>query len=126
MCNCGDRPCYGKSDRKGRAYSQYHAQKGNSRGNGRRNSEVGVAEAVIPAGQNGYKTDPDRPRSIFSKIFLRPKATFYFQVFWIVWTNSRKALKGLYSAEKWAESSFDIMRALKISEHFWKYQDWKT
>lgn len=74
---------------------------------------MGSTEAVIPAGQNGYKTDPDRPRSIISKIFLRPKATFYFQVFWIVWKNSRKALKGLYSAEKWAESSFDVMRALE-------------
>jgi len=74
---------------------------------------VGVAKAVIPAGQNGYKTDPDRPRSIFSKIFLRPRVTFYFQVFWIVWKNSRKALKGMYSAEKWAESSFDVMRALE-------------
>ena len=68
---------------------------------------------MIPRGQNGYRTDPDRPRSIFSKIFLSPKVTFYFQVFWIVWKNSRKALKGIYPAEKWAESSFEIIRALE-------------
>lgn len=68
---------------------------------------------MIPAEQNSYRTDPHRLRSIFSKIFLRPRATFYFQVFWIVWKNSRKALKGMYPAEKWAESSFEIMRALE-------------
>jgi len=74
---------------------------------------VGVAEAVIPAEQNGYKTDPDRPRSIFPRIFLKPRVTFYLQIFWIVWKNSRKALKGMYPAEKWAESSFEIFRALE-------------
>ncbi len=68
---------------------------------------------MIPAGQNSYRTDPDRPRSIFSKIFLRPKITFYFQVFWIIWKNSRKALKGKYPAEKWAESSFEVIHALE-------------
>ena len=68
---------------------------------------------MIHAGQNSYRTDPDRPRSIFSKVFLRPRLTFYFQVFWIIWKNSRKALKGAYTAEKWAESSFEIIRALE-------------
>ncbi|MBI5632480.1 MAG: 1-acyl-sn-glycerol-3-phosphate acyltransferase [Nitrospirae bacterium] len=68
---------------------------------------------MIPGGKNSYRTNPDRPRSIFSKIFLRPKATFYLQVFWIIWKNSRKALKGRYPAEKWAESSFEIIRALE-------------
>lgn len=68
---------------------------------------------MIAAEQNGYKTDPERPGSIFSKIFLRPRATFYFQVFWIIWKNSRKALKGIYPAEKWAESSFEIIHALE-------------
>jgi len=68
---------------------------------------------VIPAGQNSYRTDPARYRSIFSKIFLGPRVTFYPQAFWIVWKNSRKALKGIYTAELWAESSFDILRALE-------------
>lgn len=74
---------------------------------------MGVAEAVIAAGLNGYRTDPDRPRSFFSRIFLKPRVTFYFQVFWIVWKYSRMALKGMYPAEKWAESSFEIMCALE-------------
>ncbi|MBI5848741.1 MAG: 1-acyl-sn-glycerol-3-phosphate acyltransferase [Nitrospirae bacterium] len=68
---------------------------------------------MIAAAQNGYKTDPDRPRGIFSQLFLRPRATFYFQVFWIIWKNSRKALKGAYTAENWAESSFEIIHALE-------------
>jgi 1-acyl-sn-glycerol-3-phosphate acyltransferase len=68
---------------------------------------------VIPAGADSYHTDPHRRRSIFSRIFLRPKFTFYFQAFWIVWRNSRKALKGKYPAEVWAESSYDILRALE-------------
>jgi len=50
---------------------------------------------------------------MFSRIFLRPKFTFYFQTFWIIWKNSRKARKGAYSAETWAESSFDVLRALE-------------
>ena len=68
---------------------------------------------MISAEENSYRTDPDRPRNILSKLFLRPKATFYFQVFWIIWKNSRKALKGKYPAETWAESSFEIIRALE-------------
>lgn len=68
---------------------------------------------MIPAGADSYSTDPHRRRSIFSRIFLRPKFTFYFQTFWIIWKNSRKARKGTYSAETWAESSFDVLRALE-------------
>ena len=68
---------------------------------------------MIPAGADSYCTDPHRRRSIFSRIFLRPKFTFYFQTFWIIWKNSRKARKGNYSAETWAESSFDVFRALE-------------
>jgi len=68
---------------------------------------------VIPAGTDSYSTDPHRRRSILSRIFLRPKFTFYFQAFWIIWKNSRKALKGVYTAEKWAESSYEILRALE-------------
>jgi 1-acyl-sn-glycerol-3-phosphate acyltransferase len=38
---------------------------------------------------------------------------FYLQVFWIVWINSRKALKGTYDGTDWANSSLDIMRELE-------------
>jgi 1-acyl-sn-glycerol-3-phosphate acyltransferase len=68
---------------------------------------------VIPEGIDSYRTDPHRNRSVVSRIFLRPKFTFYFQAFWIIWKNSRKALKGVYPAEQWAESSFEILRALE-------------
>ncbi len=65
------------------------------------------------AGNDAYVTDPERPRSLVSKIFLSPKFTFYPQFFCIIWTNSRKAKKGLYGGREWAESSLDVMRALE-------------
>jgi 1-acyl-sn-glycerol-3-phosphate acyltransferase len=68
---------------------------------------------VIPPENDSYYTGPNSRRTILSKIFLSPKFTFYPQVFWIVWKNSRKALKGIYTAERWAESSFDIVLALE-------------
>lgn len=68
---------------------------------------------MIPPDSSSYITDPTRQRSIFSKLFLSPKFTFYPQTFWIVWVNSRKALKGLYTPELWAESSFEIVHALE-------------
>jgi 1-acyl-sn-glycerol-3-phosphate acyltransferase len=60
-----------------------------------------------------YETDPQRPRSLFSKIFLSPKFTFYPQFFCIVWVSSRKAKRVAYGDTEWAESSFDVMRALE-------------
>lgn len=60
-----------------------------------------------------YITDPARPRSLLSKVFLSSTLTFYPQAFWIVWTNSRKALKALYGGAEWAGSSLDILRALE-------------
>jgi 1-acyl-sn-glycerol-3-phosphate acyltransferase len=68
---------------------------------------------VIPVEKDRYLTGQHRTRSIFSRLFLSPKFTFYLQVFWIIWKNGRRALKGLYPAEKWAESSCDIVRALE-------------
>jgi 1-acyl-sn-glycerol-3-phosphate acyltransferase len=68
---------------------------------------------VLPVEKDSYHTDPHRKRGFFSKIFLSPKFTFYFQIFWIIWLNGRRARKGIYTAEKWAESSFDIVRALE-------------
>lgn len=60
-----------------------------------------------------YITDPQRPRSLFSRVLLSPKFTFYPQFFWIVWANSWKAKRGLYGGKEWAESSLDVMRALE-------------
>ncbi|MGE5300854.1 MAG: lysophospholipid acyltransferase family protein [Acidobacteriota bacterium] len=60
-----------------------------------------------------YSTDLQRPRSLFSRVFLSPKFTFYPQFFWIIWVNSRKAKRGLYGGKEWAESSLDVMRALE-------------
>lgn len=60
-----------------------------------------------------YVTDPRRPRSLFSRIFLSPRFMFYPQIFWIVWTNGRRALKGEYGNKEWVESSFDVLRALE-------------
>lgn len=74
---------------------------------------MGVAQAVIQTEKDSYQTDPHRPRSILSKIFLSLGFTFYPQTFWIIWKNSRTALKGIYPAEKWAESSYEIVNALE-------------
>ena len=60
-----------------------------------------------------YRTDPEKPCSLLARIFPGPTFTFYPQAFWIVRTNARKALKGLYGGAEWAESSLDIMRALE-------------
>jgi 1-acyl-sn-glycerol-3-phosphate acyltransferase len=60
-----------------------------------------------------YITDPQRPRSLFSRVFLSPKFTFYPQFFCIVWVNSRKAKRGVYGGAEWAESSLDVMHALE-------------
>lgn len=60
-----------------------------------------------------YITDPGRPRSFFSKIFLSPRFTFYPQTFLIIWNHSRRARKGGYDSADWAEGSFAILRALE-------------
>lgn len=60
-----------------------------------------------------YATDLNRPRSLFSKMFLSPKFMFYPQVLWIIAFNSRKAARGVYSDHDWAASSFDIVHTLE-------------
>lgn len=65
------------------------------------------------ADKDTYLTDPQRPRSLYSRIFLSLKFMFYPQVFWIVWTNGRKALRGRYDSAEWAKSSGDILHALE-------------
>ena len=65
------------------------------------------------ADNDTYVTDPGRRRSLFSRVFLSPKFTFYPQFFFIIWLNSRRAKKGLYGSREWAESSLDVMRALE-------------
>jgi 1-acyl-sn-glycerol-3-phosphate acyltransferase len=61
------------------------------------------------ADKDTYLTDPEKPRSIF----LRPSLTFYPQAFRIVWKSSRRALKGFYDSNDWANSSLDILHALE-------------
>jgi len=65
------------------------------------------------ADNDTYVTDPGRRRSLFSRVFLSPKFSFYPQFFFIIWLNSRRAKKGLYGSREWAESSLDVMRALE-------------
>jgi 1-acyl-sn-glycerol-3-phosphate acyltransferase len=65
------------------------------------------------ADSDTYITDPSRPRSLFSRIFLSPKFMFYPQVFRIVWTNGSMAKRGLYGDREWVQGSFDILNALE-------------
>lgn len=65
------------------------------------------------ADKDTYNTASDRRRSLLSRVFLRPVFTFYPQVFWIIWTNSRQAKKGLYGDDEWVRGSFDILRILE-------------
>jgi 1-acyl-sn-glycerol-3-phosphate acyltransferase len=66
---------------------------------------------LFPSEKDTYSTDSRR--SIAKRIFLGPKALFYPLVFFIVWTNGRKAKKGRYGDLQWAESSLDVMRTLE-------------
>lgn len=52
-------------------------------------------------------------RSVFSRKLHLPGWIFYPRAFWIVYRNGKRALKGLYGDREWAESSFEIMRALE-------------
>ncbi len=74
---------------------------------------MGIAEAVIPQDIDVYRTDLNSERSSISRTFLNNKFTFYPQVFRIIWKNSRRALKDRYTADNWAESSFEIFRTLE-------------
>ncbi len=65
------------------------------------------------ADNDTYVTDPHRPRSLLSKIFLSPKYMFYPQVFRIIWTNGSMAKRGLYKDMEWVQGSLDILRALE-------------
>jgi 1-acyl-sn-glycerol-3-phosphate acyltransferase len=68
----------------------------------------------LPIADNDtYITDPHRPRSLFSKIFLSPKFMFYPQVLFIVWANGSTAKRGLYGDREWVQGSFDILCALE-------------
>ncbi len=53
------------------------------------------------------------PRSLFSRIFLHSLISFYPQIFRIIWKNSRKAVRGVYDGDDWADSSLEILRALE-------------
>ena len=68
---------------------------------------------MLVADKDAYRTNPQRKRSLFSRLFLHPLFTLYPQVFYIVLKNRRKALKGGYDSNEWAKSSLDILRALE-------------
>ncbi|MHB8883275.1 MAG: lysophospholipid acyltransferase family protein [Thermodesulfovibrionales bacterium] len=68
---------------------------------------------MVIAGADTYCTDPERKRPFFSRLFLSPLFTFYPQYFWIIYWNGRKALKGSYGHQEWADSSRDVMQALE-------------
>ncbi|MDA8079402.1 MAG: lysophospholipid acyltransferase family protein [Nitrospiraceae bacterium] len=65
------------------------------------------------ASQDIYRTQPNRPRSLFSRIFLSPAFTFYPQVFGIVAMNALRASRGKYGDAEWVSSSLDILSALE-------------
>jgi 1-acyl-sn-glycerol-3-phosphate acyltransferase len=65
------------------------------------------------ADRNIYITDLNRPRSVLSKLFLSPKFMFYPQLLWLVWRNSRKALRGFYDGDEWVKGSLDVLNALE-------------
>ncbi len=65
------------------------------------------------AEKDTYVTNPRRPRSFFSKIFLSAKISFYPQFFCIIWRSSGMAKRGVYKSQEWADSSLDVMRALE-------------
>ncbi len=77
-------------------------------------SSLIVSEAKAPiSSQDSYCTDSHRRRPVLARVFLSPLWTFYPQVFWIVWTNSRKAVRGRYGDREWALSSLDIVTVLE-------------
>jgi len=65
------------------------------------------------AERDTYTTDPDRDRSVLSRIFLSPKFTFYPQLYFIVRRSGRQALRGRYGDREWADSSREVMTALE-------------
>ncbi len=65
------------------------------------------------ADNDTYLTDPKRPRSLLSKIFLSPKFMFYPQAFRVVWGNGRTARQGRYGNAEWVQGSLDILHALE-------------
>lgn len=65
------------------------------------------------ADQDTYRTDPDRRQTTLSKRLFSPKLMFYPRIFHIIWTNSRKAVRGDYDTAEWVKSSVDILRTLE-------------
>jgi 1-acyl-sn-glycerol-3-phosphate acyltransferase len=65
------------------------------------------------ADKDTYETDRHRSRSLFSRLLLSPKFTFYPQVFSIIWRNASKAKKGHYGGEEWVKGSLEIFGALE-------------
>jgi len=67
----------------------------------------GVALAI--ADKDTYLTDPEKPRPLFFTACVH----FYPQAFWMSGKNGRRALKGCYDGNDWANSSLDILQALE-------------
>jgi len=69
---------------------------------------------LFPSDRDSYSTAlHGKERSFLTKILLGPRCLFYPRVFWIIWSNGRKALRGEYGDAEWAESSLDVMHALE-------------
>ncbi|MBI5100656.1 MAG: 1-acyl-sn-glycerol-3-phosphate acyltransferase [Nitrospirae bacterium] len=60
-----------------------------------------------------YITVSGPKRSALSRRLHLPGWIFYPRAFWIVYRNGKRALKGRYGDREWAESSFEILRALE-------------
>lgn len=65
---------------------------------------------LIPFENGSYQT-PARKVSWFARTF--PGIVFYLKAFLIVMRSSRMAKRGLYDGAAWAESSYEVMRALE-------------
>lgn len=62
---------------------------------------------------NSVYTSSKRQLSFFRKLF--PSASFYYNLFLIVYRASRMARRGDYDGKAWAASSHDVLRALEKS-----------
>ncbi len=60
--------------------------------------------------QNSYKT-PKAPISWFARKF--PASIFYAKVLLTIWKASKFSKKGDYTAERWIQSSIDVVKALE-------------
>ena len=60
-----------------------------------------------------YTTPPDMPRELGDRLFFNSRWWFYIRFLQIVFRSRSDAVKGIYNDKLWAQSSFDIFRALE-------------